>query len=257
LRAERHRRFSLLPRRFGVETFDVEHQPGLLAHVYQPRGAAAFAAVLDVHGGNWTSGDRFQQEQLDRALAANGVLVAAIDYRLAPPNVHPASVEDVEAAASWLRSRVTKLGAATGAPVGALGSSAGGHLAILAALRSPACFDFVVADAPITDPSSYAGQHPYWPTRETAIDGSPLHLVERGEAVSFPPLLIAHGTRDEAVPIDMSRAFVERYRAAGGQAELLEFDGLGHAFILTHPRQRESRDLARAILRFIADQRRL
>ncbi len=234
-----------------MATFDVEYQPAYLARVYRPLGVRAFAATLDVHGGNWTSGDRLQQEQLDRGLAANGVLVAAIDYRLAPPDAYPASVHDVQAAARWLRAHATDLGAAAGAAVGALGSSAGGHLVLLTALREPGSFDFVAADAPITETSAYAERHPYWPTWEATVDGSPLHALEQSTAANLPPILITHGTRDTAVPVDGSRAFVTRYRAAGGSAKLIEFEGLDHAFILTHPRQRASRGMAQALLAFI------
>jgi acetyl esterase/lipase len=256
LRAERRRRFWLLQRRFHVETFDVEYQPRYLARVYRPLQLPAFAAVLDVHGGTWISGDRLQLEQLDRALAANGVLVAAIDYRLAPPDTYPSSVEDVQLAARWLRARATELGAAAGVPVGAFGSSAGGHLVILAELRQARSFDFVAADAPVTDTSAYAEHNPYWPTREAALDGCPLHALAQTGAANLPPALLIHGTRDAVVPIESSRTFAERYRAAGGRAELLEFVGLDHAFILTHPRRRAARDMAQAILRFIENQSR-
>jgi fermentation-respiration switch protein FrsA (DUF1100 family) len=122
---------------------------------------------------------------------------------------------------------------------------------ILCALRTPAALDFVVADAPITDTSGYAARHPYWPTREKALDGSPLRTIERVDPATLPPLLITHGALDDAVPIETSRQFVKRY---GGR--LLEFDGLGHAFSLTHPRSRASREMAQAVLRFVQDQRR-
>jgi acetyl esterase/lipase len=238
--------------------------------VYRPQTTRAPATLLDVHGGDWTAGDRFQQALLDRSLAANGLVVAAIDYRLAPPYAYPASVDDVLTAARWLRARRTDLGASSDAPVGALGSSAGGHLAILAALWQPNSFDFVIADAPTTDTSAYAERHPYWPTRDAALSGSPLHTLVRIDArlpadalaqtdthAALPPLLITHGTRDTAVPIAMSRAFAARYRSAGGRAELLEFEGLDHAFILTRPRHRASREMAQAILRFVQNQMRL
>lgn len=261
LRAERRRRLWLLPRKFNVYIHELEYQQHrsapMLVRVYRPIGVTAFAAALDVHGGNWTSGDRLQQELLDRALAANGVLVAAIDYRLAPPDAYPASVQDVHVATRWLRLHASELGARAGARVGAVGSSAGGHLAILSAMRQPTQLDFVVADAPITDTSSYGERHPYWPTREAAIHGSPMHVLERGEAKALPPLLITHGTQDDAVPMAMSRWFVERYRAAGGHAELRVFDGMGHAFVLTHPRTQESRHMAQAVLQFVIDQSRL
>ncbi|MBV9578031.1 MAG: alpha/beta hydrolase [Chloroflexi bacterium] len=254
LRTQRQRRLWLLPRQLPVSTHDVEYQPGFLARVYRPVGVSARVAALDVHGGNWTSGDRLQQEQLDRALATNGVLVAAIDYHLAPPDSYPSSVEDVLIAARWLRQHATELGATPVAPIGALGSSAGGHLAILCGVRSSE-LDFVVADAPITNTADYAGVHPYWPTRAMALDGSPLDVLKRGQARALPPLLITHGTCDEAVPFAMSQQFVERYNAAGGSAQLRAFRGLGHAFVLTHPRKRESREMAAAILQFVLNSR--
>jgi dipeptidyl aminopeptidase/acylaminoacyl peptidase len=71
------------------------------------------------------------------------------------------------------------------------------------------------------------------------------------DAAKLPPLLITHGTLDDAVPIETSRAFAQSYGA-----ELLEFVGMRHAFILTHPRGRAARDMAEAVLRFIQDQRR-
>ena len=138
-----------------------------------------------------------------------------------------------------------------------MGSSAGGHLAILAALRDPKAFDFVVADAPITDTAAYGGAHPYWPTREAVLDGSPLHLLQRGDATSLTPLLITHGTADRAYRLGCRARLRLAMLPPAGSVELLEFDGLDHAFILTHPRSKAARAMAQAILRFIEAQTRL
>jgi acetyl esterase/lipase len=227
----------------------------LVARVYRPRDVQPFAALLDVHGGDWSGGDRFQQQILSRSLAANGVLVAAIDYRLAPSSANPAALEDVQAGARWLRSHLGEFGAASDAPVGALGSSAGGHLAILSALRLADCFAFVVADAPVTDVpaylASYSGPHPFWPSPDLALAGSPLALLRSNPPEHLPPLLITHGDQDDVVPLSMSRRFVQAYRAAGGEADLCVFEGLGHAFVLSQPRRRESRLLAQRVLAFV------
>jgi acetyl esterase/lipase len=69
--------------------------------------------------------------------------------------------------------------------------------------------------------------------------------------------VITHGTLDRAVPVEMSREFARSYRAAGGSVELLEFDGLDLAFMLTHPRSRASRAMAQAILHSVEAQSRL
>ena len=55
----------------------------LMARVYRPTGAGPFPTVLDLHGGAWNAKDRNAEEPMDRALAASGVLVVAIDMTLA------------------------------------------------------------------------------------------------------------------------------------------------------------------------------
>src|SRR5215472_5013235 len=56
----------------------------LMARIYQPAGAGPFPAILDLHGGAWNAKDRHAEEPMDRAIAASGVLVVAIDMTLAP-----------------------------------------------------------------------------------------------------------------------------------------------------------------------------
>jgi monoterpene epsilon-lactone hydrolase len=172
------------------------------------------------------------------------VLVAAIDYRLAPRYPYPAALEDVLAACAWLRQ--------TAEPIGMLGSSAGGHLALVAALQMPLAF--AIADAPVSDPVAdlkSRGAHPFWPDTAAALEGSPLAAVEAGRYRALPPLLISHGDRDELVPLVTSERFVAAYRAAGGHADLEVFRGLGHAFMLSNPRGSQAKRLARQMLAFI------
>src|SRR5512132_1816969 len=66
----------------------------LLARIYAPKGAGPFPSLLDLHGGAWTRKDRFANEPMDRAVAASGVLVVAIDMTLAPEAPYPACVQD-------------------------------------------------------------------------------------------------------------------------------------------------------------------
>src|ERR1041385_5200193 len=66
----------------------------LMARVYQPVGPGPFPAVLDLHGGAWNAKDRHAEETFDRALAAAGALVVALDLTLAPEAPYPACVQD-------------------------------------------------------------------------------------------------------------------------------------------------------------------
>ena len=102
----------------------------LMARIYQPQGAGPFPTVLDLHGGAWNAKDRHAEEPMDRALAASGVLVVAIDMTLAPEAPYPACVQDANYGVRWLKS---KAAAWNGDPskIGVYGSSSGGHVAEL------------------------------------------------------------------------------------------------------------------------------
>ena len=56
----------------------------LMARIYQPKEPGPFPTVLDLHGGAWNGKNRLAEEPMDRALAASGVLVVAIDMTLGP-----------------------------------------------------------------------------------------------------------------------------------------------------------------------------
>src|SRR5688572_32197737 len=70
----------------------------LMARIYQPKAegkkAGPFPVLLDLHGGAWNNKDRTANEPMDRAIAASGVLVVAIDMTLAPEAPYPANVQD-------------------------------------------------------------------------------------------------------------------------------------------------------------------
>ena len=61
----------------------------LMARVYQPQGPGPFPTVLDLHGGAWRRKDRLAEEPMDRAIAASGALVVAIDLRLSEEAPYP------------------------------------------------------------------------------------------------------------------------------------------------------------------------
>ena len=52
-----------------VSIKELEYQDGLAVRVYHPEGAGPFPALLDVHGGVWTNGDRSANEVMNRGLA--------------------------------------------------------------------------------------------------------------------------------------------------------------------------------------------
>jgi acetyl esterase len=118
---------------FSVRDVRVEGPAGpLRIRLYLPNAAAPRSAVLFVHGGGWALGGIELSDHVCRALCrASEMLVASVDYRLAPEHPFPAGLEDCFAALRWLR---TQAGA-----VAVCGDSAGGNLAAALALKARDC----------------------------------------------------------------------------------------------------------------------
>jgi len=111
----------------------------LLARVYRPKASAPSPrpAVVYVHGGAWARSDRSADAILCEALAASGRVVVALDFRQAPDHRFPAASADVAAGVRYARAHAGRLGVDP-ARVGILGSSSGGHLDLLHAVRPAA-----------------------------------------------------------------------------------------------------------------------
>ena len=94
--------------RFEIAVSEVEFRRNragrmLMARIYQPQGAGPFPTMLDLHGGAWNTKDRRAEEPMDRALAASGVLIVAIDLTLAPEAPYPACIQDANYGVRWLK----------------------------------------------------------------------------------------------------------------------------------------------------------
>ena len=92
--------------------------------------------LLFLHGGGWVVGSIETHDSITAALALRaGVVVASVDYALAPEHPYPAAIEDVEAAALWLVDHAGRLGV-DAARIAIGGDSAGGNLAASACIRA-------------------------------------------------------------------------------------------------------------------------
>jgi acetyl esterase/lipase len=106
----------------------------LAGDLYLPKGAKAAPALVAVHGGGWVAGARSAYQYWGPYLAARGIAVFAISYRLATKNkTFPEAVQDVLAGVQFMRGKAGGFGVDP-ARIGLLGASAGAHLAALAAL---------------------------------------------------------------------------------------------------------------------------
>src|ERR1700712_5732896 len=121
---------------FRADDLEYQRHEGrpMLARLYQPIGNGPFPAVLEVHGGAWTTGDRLNNVVIGEALAADGIVVLSIDFRMPPQGRYPDAVADVNLAIRWLKSNAVSFGSRAD-PVGGRGPSSGEPLLRLSARR--------------------------------------------------------------------------------------------------------------------------
>jgi acetyl esterase len=248
----------------------------LLARFYRPEGAGPFPAVLEVHGGAWTAGDRLNNAAIGHHFASQGIAMLSIDFRMPPGTRYPETVADVNYGIRFLKANATRF-ATRAELIGGLGTSSGGHLLLLNVLRPDdpryAALSLAGADAglafavlcwPVADPVAryravsergndrLADAHDrFWPTVAAMAEGSPQLILERGEPVSTPPALIMQGTADDNLTPDMARNFAAAYRRAGGRIDFHEFVGEPHAFITRDPAAPNAQQALRVIVDFI------
>jgi acetyl esterase len=236
----------------------------LMARIYQPQGPGPFPAVLDLHGGAWSRKDRLAEQPMDRALASSGLLVVAVDLTLSAEAPYPACVQDANHAVRWLKANAARWNGDV-SRLGVYGSSSGGHVAELLAMRphDPRYAAIPLAGAPGVDASKVDASVAWVAMRsppsntvarfenaerrqnesmiknnrmffspwETVHEGNPQEILERGEKATLVPLLIMQGALDDNVLPAMQEKFVETYRAAGGQCDYRLFEDSTHEWV--------------------------
>lgn len=111
-----------------VEDITVPGAIGKLpTRVYDPAPGKELPLVVYVHGGGFSLGSVDAADGPCRRLAAAAqVVVASVEYRLAPESPFPAGLEDCQAAIDWLLKHPDRVGA--GSKRILIGDSAGAHL---------------------------------------------------------------------------------------------------------------------------------
>lgn len=206
--------------------------------------------LVFLHGGGFVFGDIDTHDGQARRLAnRTGLAVLAVDYRRPPEHRFPAAPDDVDTAASWLVVHAASRGIDPTRLV-VLGDSAGGNLALVAALRNPNLFAAVVLVYPFLDPDAAAPTYAtesraslsvresawYWQQYAARPDDlrhphlAPLRSDRLG---TLPPTLVQAAEHDVLLGEDLELA--RRIAAAGGTVRTTTYTGMVHGF-WRHPR---------------------
>jgi len=228
----------------------------LMARVYQPQGPGPFPVMLDLHGGAWNAKDRMAEQPMNRAVAESGVLVVAIDLTLAAEAPYPASVQDANYGVRWLKTRAAGWGGDP-ATLGLYGSSSGGHVAELLAMRPfdarynlyplagapnvDARVAYIATRSPISNTAArYANAEEkkranmiknnktYFSPWEDIHESNPQEILDRKEKINMVPMLVMQGALDDNMLPAFQQKFVDTYRAAGGDVSFTIFENSVH-----------------------------
>jgi acetyl esterase len=210
--------------------------------VFEPaEGTQPVAGIVMFHGGALHSGSADGLAPHCRQLALRGIFAVSAGYRLIDQGAM--SIDDCIADVRRAVEHFLSLAAVRGLDSSRLasgGSSAGGHLALVAAMIAPdrplpatgPGVAAVVALNPVVDLLAYSPEQQQALEQSAGIaagrliEYSPAEFARPGN----PPTLIQHGTHDEVAPIDTVRRFRDAMARAGNDCILLEYERAEHAF---------------------------
>ena len=211
-----------------------------------------FPAIIFLHKGGWSDGDRSIVPISTRDATQRGYVVASADYRLVyrDSNQFPAAIEDVKCAVRWLRANADKYNIDPDR-IGAAGSSSGAHLALLLGVTDSAdgfdgdreYLDYSSSVQAVVnlggppdlassygDVSSFRGMISLFlggvpeDVPATYRDASPVTYLDAKD----PPMLTFLGTNDFLVPVQHIASFDAKARAIGASHTAAFYEG-GHA----------------------------
>lgn len=207
------------------------HDPALTAYLPPRERATGCAVIVAPGGGHARLAIQHEGWNVAEWLAARGVAAFVLKYRLAKDDANPAgapqpytvdrdALGDAQRAIRLVRSRAAEWGV-NPAAVGIMGFSAGGEVALLAAVRTGAG----VPDAP---------------DAVDRIDGRPdfyaliypggLPRTDLAVTRETPPVFLCAGYGDRQNISEGLAEFYLRTKRAGASAELHMYAGAGHGF---------------------------
>ncbi len=217
---------------------------------YLPGSPGPHPGVILIHGGAFRTGGRGWERYLATALVDAGFAAFSVDYRLAPEFQFPAAVDDVLAAVAWVRAHAAEYGVDP-RKIGAIGESAGGHLAAMLAVLGRGSLDTGSRIAAAVSWSGPMDLHALVRDAGDVVTGgltigddvvepflgcrgaSCARLFQNASPVTFvdpsdAPMLLANSV-EEFLPIAQTREMAAELRRAGVSVRVIEMPGDKHA----------------------------
>ncbi len=240
--------------------------------VYFPDSGGPWPVFLYVHGGGWNKGDKAEGAGW-KYLNEQGYLVVSVNYRLAAYNVKfPVMIQDVKCAVRYLRAHAGEYNLDP-ERIGALGASAGGHLAALLGtsdksagwevgeyLDQSSRVQAVVAEAVFSDftqhmPDSIA-MAIYFALGELPGTSSP--VLKAASPITYvtpddPPFLFIHGEKDGYAPLEQAKSLDASLKAAGVSSSLVVVQNGEHGLnsLNGNPAVPSAEEISQLILNFL------
>jgi acetyl esterase/lipase len=222
-------------------------------------GAGPFPAVVYIHGGGWSGGNKNAFQRQAAYMATKGYAGACMEYRLSGEARYPAAVHDSKAAVRWLRANAARY-RIDAKRIGAAGGSAGGHLVaflgttgekkefegqggnpgVSTRVRAVAAFNPVLDMTMVRmrDPAASASGAlekflgaSYAERPDLYAEAGPTTHVSRDSAA----FLFLHGTADTTVPYQQSVEMMKKLKEAGVYADLFSAEDARHGFFNSPP----------------------
>lgn len=223
---------------------------GVPVRLYRPPGNGPFPVAMMFHGGGWVLGDLTTADCQSREVCNGaGVVVASVDYRLAPEHRFPAAAEDCYQAITWVADHAAQFDG-DASRLAVVGDSAGGNLAAVVAQmardQGGPEIGFQLLAYPVTDGRLHTASlrenaegylltaesmrwfwNHYAPNAEERLRpyASPLLATNLS---NLPPALVMTAQFD---PLrDEGEAYADALGAAGVVVEKIRYDGFIHGF---------------------------
>lgn len=240
----------------------------LRAISYRPVKTGLLPAAVELHGGAWNLYNRTAGELYNKALASSGLFVLAVDFRQGPDHKHPLGSRDATSAVRYLKTHANSLSIDAN-KIGIIGSSSGGHLALLAGLKPnakahlgtpimgankntlnvdqvDASVDYVIALWPVSDPFyryGYAKEikrdrliqfhDNYFGSLDAMKDASIQRVLKEDIGANkkgLPGVLVVQPGEDGNIPRPMTFSLLTELQNSGVTTDYLFYPGMPHAF---------------------------